>query len=65
MVQWVKDLALSLQLLGSLLWHGSDPRPENFHVPWVQPKQSKKPEHILSITIRTPNSNQKQNKLIF
>ena len=33
-VQHVKDLALSLQRLGSLLWHGFDPWPWNFHMPW-------------------------------
>ena len=33
MVQWVKDPVLSLQLLGSLLWHGFDPWSWEFHVP--------------------------------
>ena len=37
-VQQVKDLALSVQELGSLLWHRFDPWPRNFHMPWVQPK---------------------------
>ena len=31
-VQWVKDLALSLQWLGSLLWHGFNPWLRNFYV---------------------------------
>lgn len=31
MVQWVRDLLLSLQRLGSMLWHGFDPWPVNFH----------------------------------
>ena len=30
--QWVKDLALSLQQLGSLLWCGFDLWPGNFYV---------------------------------
>ena len=34
----VKDLMLSLQWLGSLLWCGFNPWPWNFHVPWVEPK---------------------------
>ena len=37
-VQGVKDLALSLQQHGSLLWHGFDPWLENFHMLWVWPK---------------------------
>ena len=39
--QWVKDPALSLQRLGSLLWCGLDPWPGNFHMPWAQPKYKK------------------------
>ena len=37
MAQWVKDLVLSLQRLGWLLWLGLDTWPENFHVPQVWP----------------------------
>ena len=37
MIQWVKDLALSL------LWHRFDPWPGNFHVPQAEPK--KNPKH--------------------
>ena len=37
--QWVKDLALSLLLLGSLLWRRFSPWPRNFHMPWVQKKE--------------------------
>ena len=47
MVQWVKDLALSVQQLGLLLWLGFDPWPRNFYMPWAWPKQKKmknKPE---------------------
>ena len=40
--QQVKDLALSVLCLGSLLWHGLDPRPWNFHVLQVQPGGKKK-----------------------
>ena len=36
--QWVKDLVLSL------LWHGLDPCPGNFHMPQLQPKKRKKKE---------------------
>ena len=32
MAQQVKDLALSLQQLWSLLWVGSIPDPRNFHI---------------------------------
>ena len=38
--QWVKDPALSLQWLWLLLWHGFDPWPRNFHMPWAQPKKN-------------------------
>ena len=39
--QWVKDLALSLQQLESLLWHRFDPWPRNFYMPQVQQTISK------------------------
>ena len=39
--QQVKDSVLSLQWLRLLLWHGFDPWPGNFHVPWVWPKKKK------------------------
>ena len=39
LVPWVKDLALSLQQLGSLLWCGFSPLPGNFHTPQVWPKK--------------------------
>ena len=35
MLQRVKDPALSLQHLRSLLWHGFNPWPRNFCVPWA------------------------------
>ena len=40
-VQQVKDLALSLQWLRSLLWHRLDPWLVNFHVQQVRPKKKK------------------------
>ena len=40
--QWVKDLALSVLWLGSLLWHGFDSWTGNFHMPQVQPRRKKK-----------------------
>ena len=39
MVQWVKDLALSLQQLRLLLWVGFDLCPGNFHMPPVELKK--------------------------
>ena len=42
MVQWVKDLVLSLQGPGLLRWHRFDPWPGNFHMPQVQSKKKKK-----------------------
>ena len=41
-VQWVRDPVLSLQWLGSLLWHGLDPWPGNFCVLWARTKKKKK-----------------------
>ena len=35
MAQWLKDLALSLQLPGLLLCYGFDLWPRNFHMLWV------------------------------
>ena len=37
LVQWVKDLSLSLLWLRSLLWRVFNPWPGNFQMPWVQP----------------------------
>ena len=42
-MQQVKDPALSLQQLGSLLRPRFSPWPGNFHLPWVQKKKKKKP----------------------
>ena len=41
-IQWVKDLALSLWWLRSLLWHGFGLWPRNFYVPWLWPKEERK-----------------------
>jgi len=42
-VQWVKDPALSLQQLGSLLWcQFDDPWPRNFCMPRKKPKRKEK-----------------------
>ena len=41
MAQQVKDLVLSLQQLGLLLWYRFDPWPGNFHMPWLWPKKKK------------------------
>ena len=41
-VQWIKDLTLSLQWLGLLLWHAFNPCPRNFHMPRVWPKNGGK-----------------------
>ena len=40
-VQQVGDLALSLQCLGSVLWHGFSLWPRSFLLPWVQSKKKK------------------------
>ena len=38
-IQWFKNLALSLQWLMLLLWCKFSPWPGNFHMPWVQPNK--------------------------
>ena len=57
--QWVKNLALSLQWLRSLLWPSFNPWPRNFPMPWVQPKTKIKPNQkniylYLSISVYLP-----------
>ena len=48
--QWVKDLVSStLQQPGSLLWHGFDPWPRNFHTLQAWPK---KPPKTKNTTLR-------------
>ena len=44
MVQCIQDPALSLQQPGSLLWHGFDPWPGNFHMTQAQHPPPKKIE---------------------
>ena len=41
-MQQVKDQVLSLKQLGSLLWCGFDPYPENFCMLWMWQKKKKK-----------------------
>ena len=40
--QWVKDSALSLQQLETLLQQGFDPWPRNFHILQAQPKKKRR-----------------------
>ena len=47
MAQQVKDPALSLQQLGSLLWCGLDHWSGNFHMPSVWPKKERKERRYL------------------
>ena len=44
--QWIKDLVLSLQPPGSLLWCGFDSWPGNFHMLRAQPKRKKKKKKV-------------------
>ena len=39
--QWVKNPVLSLLWPGSLQWHGFNPWPGNFHMPWVKQNKTK------------------------
>ena len=48
MVQWVKDPALSLQWLRSLLWHGFHLWLGNFHMSWAWPKTKEKKRVVLN-----------------
>lgn len=47
MARQVKDVVLSLQWLGSLLWHKFSPWPGNLCMLWVRPKNKKKKIVIL------------------
>ena len=52
MVQWVKDLALSLRWHGSLLWHKFHPWARNFPMLWAWPKKKEYAQTSMnSITI--------------
>ena len=46
MAQLVKDLVLSQQWLGLLLWHGFDPWPRNFHMLQAQLKEKNPQKNI-------------------
>ena len=48
MAQRVKDLALSLQQLGPLLWHGFDYWPGNFHT--LQGRAKQKCSFMVALT---------------
>ena len=48
--QWVKDLALSLLWLGSLLWHRFHPWTGKFSMLWAQPEKENT-RHILSMSV--------------
>ena len=55
MTQWVKDPALSLQHLRSLLMRRLDPQPRNFRMLQVRPKKEKKKKKrkcILRLSIK-------------
>ena len=60
MAQQVKEPALLLLWLGSLLWHEFDPWPRNFCMPQVQPKKKRKklPGRI-EIGLNTKNQEKK------
>lgn len=48
MAQWGKDLALSLQRLGPLLWGGLDPQPgERPHAVNAAEKEEKRPAYLV------------------
>ena len=49
MAEWVKDLALSLQQLGLLLWHGF----ELLHAAGTVQKKCAKPQQILALKVET------------
>ena len=49
-LQWVKDLALSLQWLGLLLWHRFDPWPGNFYMLWAWLKKKAIVSSVLETT---------------
>ena len=46
MAQQVKDLVLSLQQLGLLLWRGFDPWPRNFHILQEGERKKKKKKNV-------------------
>ena len=49
--QGVKDPALSLQRLGTLLWHRLDPWLRNFHMPGAWQKKKKSGEKQIHIFV--------------
>ena len=51
-MQWVKDLASSLQWLELVLWVGFDPWPKNFHI-WQAWQKNKKERciHLMFVAV--------------
>ena len=47
--QQAKDLPLSLLWLGLQLWHGFNPWPRNFHMPWAWPKENNRQDLTVSL----------------
>ena len=52
MAQWVKDLALPLLWLGSLLGHRFNPWPRNSHMLQVWPPKKIPPEGFISVRVK-------------
>ena len=50
-VQPVRDLALSLQWLRLLPWHGFNPWPGNLHTPQAQPKKKRERDRIETLIL--------------
>ena len=55
-VQWIKDLVLSLLWLRLLLWHRFNPWPRNFHMPWMHPKRKKSSCMVVVYTLPDSSS---------
>ena len=61
-MQWVKDLAFSLQQLGLLLWFMFDPWPRNSHIVQAGPKKNPKNKNTKEIRLSGKVSGNKQNE---
>ena len=63
-MQWVKNLVLSLQQLGSLLWDGFDPGARNFHALQQEQKkelrgqsrETRKPLKVMIMAVPSPGT---------
>ena len=62
--QRVKDLALSLQWLRSLLWCAFDPWPRNFCMPCVQSRQTKGKKKSLVVILSEVKVRQRKSDII-